>query len=213
MKVARAVALCLALLLSRAAWADDEIRYQRMHFSERDGQLVVTTSIDSLFDRAAAARLASGFPTTVVVRVYVFTRESELPVSLSVATYRVVYDLWEERYTLRSDGPRGQRTLRFADRAEVIAAITELERFPIAPLERIPIGPHHFAALVVELNPISAEMLAEMRRWLTRPAGEARLDTSSSFFGSFVSVFVNPKLQEAEKVVRLRSQPFYRVPR
>jgi hypothetical protein len=52
-----------------------------------------------------------------------------------------------------------------------------------------------------------------MRRWLTRPAGSASLDRSTSFFGSFVSVFVNPKLPEADRVLRIRSQPFYRVER
>lgn len=213
MRAARAVALCAALLLARTASADDELTVQRMRFSERDGQLVVTTSIGAIFDRAALERLRSGFPTTVVVRFYVFLAERELPVSIAVATHQVVYDLWEERYTLASHGPRGRRLRQLADRAQVVAAITELDRFPIAPLERVSIGPHHVLAIVVELDPISEELSAEMRRWLTRPAGEARLDTSSSFFGSFVSVFVNPKLQQAERVLRLRSQPFYRVPR
>lgn len=214
MRAAPAFAVCVALLLvSAAARADERVAYQPMRFAERDGQLVVSTSIGALFDRAAVAKLASGFPTTVVVRLYVYRKDRELPVSFVLASHRVVYDLWEERYTLRSDGPRGQRTLHIADRDQVVAAISELDRFPIAPLERIDIGPHHFLAMVVELNPISEELLAEMRRWLTRPAGEARLDTSSSFFGSFVSVFVNPKLQEAERVLELRSQPFYRVPR
>ena len=71
---------------------------------------------------------------------------------------------------------------------------------------------HHYLAMVVELNPVSKELLAEMRRWLTRPAGSASIDRGSSFFGSFVSVFVNPRLPEAERVLRVRSQPFYRLP-
>ena len=71
---------------------------------------------------------------------------------------------------------------------------------------------HYFVAMVVELNPVSPELAAEMRRWLSRPAGET-LDSSSSFFGSFVSVFVNPKLGRADRVLRVRSQPFYRTPR
>jgi hypothetical protein len=57
---------------------------------------------------------------------------------------------------------------------------------------------------------VSAELLAEMRRWLSRPASQSGIDISSSFFGSFVSIFVNPRFPEAERVLRVRSQPFVR---
>jgi hypothetical protein len=30
------------------------------------------------------------------------------------------------------------------------------------------------------------------------------------FFGNFVSVFVHPKIAEADRLLKLRSQPFYR---
>ena len=91
--------------------------------------------------------------------------------------------------------------------------VTQLERFAVASLREVKVGPHYFLALVAELNPIDKKRLAEMRRWLTKSSSETRLDSSSSFFGSFVSVFVNPKLQSADRVVRLRSQLFYRVNR
>jgi hypothetical protein len=63
--------------------------------------------------------------------------------------------------------------------------------------------------MVVELNPVSQQTLAEVRRWLSLGTGGG-LDHGGSFFGSFVSVFVNPKLPAADRVFRLRSQPFFR---
>jgi len=48
-----------------------------------------------------------------------------------------------------------------------------------------------------------------VRRWLSQGTGGG-LDRGGAFFGSFVSVFVNPKIAEADRVLRLRSQPFYR---
>ena len=61
----------------------------------------------------------------------------------------------------------------------------------------------------VELNPVSDQTLTEVRRWLTQGSGGG-LDRGGAFFGSFVSVFVNPKIPPADRVIRIRSQPFYR---
>jgi hypothetical protein len=63
--------------------------------------------------------------------------------------------------------------------------------------------------MVVELNPVSKETLAEVRRWLSQGNGGG-LDRGGAFFGSFVSVFYNPKIADADRVLRIRSQPFYR---
>jgi hypothetical protein len=208
-----AAALALVAALGGVAAADDGAAVRRMGFAERGANLVVTSSFPELFDQAATDRISSGFPSSVVVRIYVFRKDrTERPISLVLVEHEIVFDLWDEVYVLRSRGPLGKRELRYRSRQQAVRAMTELDHMPIAPLERIPIGPHHFLAMVVELNPISPELLAEMRRWLSRPAGES-LDSSSSFFGSFVSVFVNPKLDRADRTLRVRSQPFYRTPR
>jgi len=214
-RAARALGLALALLCAERAAAAQEaaepIATRRMAFAERGKHLVLTTAFTELFDRDAFAKISSGFPTTAVVRLYVYRRlRTEAPVSLALLEFDVVYDLWDEVYVVRSRGPLGEKQLRTRSRAKAVQAMTELDRMPIASLDRVPIGPHYFVAMVVELNPVSPELLAEMRHWLSKPAGETSLDSSSSFFGSFVSVFVNPKLEQADRTLRIRSQPFYR---
>jgi hypothetical protein len=181
-----------------------------MWFAERGENLTVSTAFTELLDKKAYERLKSGFATTIVARIYVYKKDRELPVSVVMASFRAVYDLWDELFVVKIDGPQGRVTRRYKSRADALKALTTLEECPIAPLSDIPRGPHHYMAMVVELNPVSKELLAEMRRWLTKPAGAASLDRSSSFFGSFVSVFVNPKLPEADRVLKYRSQPFYR---
>ena len=212
--VARVTALWLLLAAGPAAAQEPEISVRRMGFAERGKHLVLTTVFTEIFDRQAFEKISSGFPTTVVVRLYVYHKaRTQAPVSLALLELEVVYDLWDEVYVVRTRGPLGEKQLRTRSRAQAVRALTELERMPIAPLDRVPIGQHHFVAMVVELNPVSPELLAEMRRWLSRPAGETSLDSSSSFFGSFVSVFVNPKLEQADRTLRIRSQPFYRATR
>ncbi len=209
-----ALVVSLLVLVAPNARADNgSVHTKSMVFAESRGNLTVTGSFTELFDTRTYKRLASGFASTIVVRLYVYRTGVELPVSFRIVRFRVVYDLWDEVYVIRIDGPRGRRNLRLKTRAEALRTVTELADVPLAPLSKIPRGPHHFLGLVVELNPVSQALLAEMRRWLTRPAGSASLDRTSSFFGSFVSIFVNPKVPEADRVLKLRSQPFYRTKR
>jgi hypothetical protein len=79
----------------------------------------------------------------------------------------------------------------------------------VARLAALPVGQEFMLAMQAELNPVSKETLAEVRRWLSQGTGGG-LDRGGAFFGSFVSVFVNPKIPEADRVLRVRSQPFYR---
>jgi hypothetical protein len=204
----------LLALAGGPAAAEDQPISRRMAFAERATNLVVSTSFPELLDRQAIERVSSGLATVVVVRLYVYRRsDTTHPVSMVLFEHEVVFDHWDEIYLVRTRGPLGERRAQFRSRQQAVRAITSLDRMPIAQLGLIGIGPHHFVAMVIELNPVSPELLAEMRRWLSRPAGEAAIDSSSSFFGSFVSVFVNPKLERADRVLRVRSQPFFRTPR
>jgi hypothetical protein len=91
--------------------------------------------------------------------------------------------------------------------------VTAVIDFPVAALDDVPVGPHCFVGLIVEVNPVSEELLAEVRRWIARPRGSQDVAGSSSFFGSFVSIFANPRIAEADRTLRFRSQLVYRVER
>jgi len=79
----------------------------------------------------------------------------------------------------------------------------------IAELSSIAFDTEYQVAIIAELNPVSPQTLAEVRKWLSDGAGNG-LDRGGSFFGSFVSVFVNLKVPAADRVLRIRSQPFFR---
>lgn len=203
-------AAAVAASLSPAVALGDDTVTKRMWFAEKKGELVVSASFTELFDHAAYQALSSGFATTVVLRAYLRERDSDLPVSFTMATLRVVYDLWDEEYEVRIHDGRGARTWSFKSRADALKAVTEVDGFALASLDQVAVGPRYYCVLVAELNPVSEERLAEMRRWLTKRAGSTSIDTNASFFGSFVSVFVNPRLAAADRVLHLRSQPFFR---
>jgi hypothetical protein len=174
---------------------------------------VVSGTFTDVFDRQLLDDLSNGFATVVVLRAYVYQKGRELPVAFAAATFRVVYDLWDEHYEIRITDAGGDRNLVRKTRADALKEVTTLVDLPLARLDQVPIPVHHFVGVIVEVNPVSAELLAEVRRWISRPRGSQDVAASSSFFGSFVSIFVNPRIAEADRTLKFRSQYFYRVER
>jgi hypothetical protein len=202
--------IALILLVSVSAGADDDKpELQKMRFIERTQNLTVTTNISRLFDSDAYEALSSGFPSTIVIATAVYPRDGEDPITVGKEIRTVVYDLWDEQYIIRVDGAGGRKTKKVKYRAEALKILTAIEDMPIAQLGDIPFEDVFYLRMTVQLNPVSKETLAEVRRWLSQGTGGG-LDRGGVFFGSFVSVFVNPKIADADRVLRIRSQPFYR---
>ncbi|MEZ4403274.1 MAG: hypothetical protein R3B06_24830 [Kofleriaceae bacterium] len=206
---AAVVATALAVAAPVRVAADDRPVVRTMTFAERGVAILVTTDVTNLFDSAAYARLDDGLPTTVVVRLWVYPRAGKRPVAFQLLHRQLIYDLWDEVYEVALTGPDGRRQYRVKYRAEALKLMTSIDHLAIAAAADLPYDDQFVLAVVAELNPVSAETLAEVRRWLSDGTGGG-LDRGGSFFGSFVSVFVNLKIPEADRVLRLRSQPFFR---
>jgi hypothetical protein len=213
MRRALLVTLLVVVGAPASASAEDQIVRRKLKFAEKGKHLVVSGTFTDVFDEAQLEELSSGFATSVVLRAYVYRKGQDAPVAASAATFRVVYDLWDEIYEVRITDSTGERNVKRRTRAEALKEVTTLLEFPVAALDDVEIGPHHYVGVIVEVNPVSPELLAEVRRWIARPRGGQDVAGSSSFFGSFVSIFVNPKISEADRTLRIRSQDVYRVER
>ena len=199
--------IAFVLVVASLAHAeDDKPEVQRMRFIERGDDLTVTTTIPRLFDSTAYDALENGFQSTVVIRMWVYPRDSTEPVAYKLIQRTARYDPWDENFVLRDDEHRQVKVKRKSD---ALKLLTSIDDFPIARLADLPYDQVFLLAMVVELNPVSKETLAEVRRWLSQGTGGG-LDRGGAFFGSFVSVFVNPKIPEADRVLRIQSQPFFR---
>jgi hypothetical protein len=211
--VVAALAVLLAPAVARAQ-DEDDVEVRKLKFAEKGKSLVISGSFTDVFDQELLEQLSSGFATTIVVRAYVYEKDGkELPVAYSAATFRVVYDLWDEVYSVKIRDGAGEREVEKATRAEALKEATTMVDFPVARLSDVPVKTHHYIGVIVEVNPVSKELLAEVRRWITKPRGGQEAAGNSSFFGSFVSIFVNPKIAEADRTLRFKSQTFYRVAR
>ena len=199
--------LAIVLCALSALAEDGALELQRMRFIERGANLTVTTKINKLFDTSAYNALKSGFVSTVVVQTWVYPKGSTDPISWNRDVRTVVYDLWDEVYTIRLCDKCKPMKVKY--QSEAFKLLTEITDLPVANLAVMPYEDIYYLAMRVDLNPVSQETLTEVRRWLSQGTGGG-LDRGGVFFGSFVSVFVNPKIADADRVLRIRSQPFFR---
>jgi hypothetical protein len=196
------------LLASATAWADDPIPVRPVRFVAQPPFLTMSAVMPEFADATLRQRLQSGFAQTVVLRAFLYRDDRSRPLGVTVRSYRIVYDLWDEQFLVQIDDPQGRLNLRLKTVNEAVLRLSHLDAFPLAALPTIESGSRYFVAVIAELNPISPELVTQVRRWLARPA--ERLSGNETFFGSFVSVFANNRLDEAERIVRFRSPSFAR---
>lgn len=205
----RAAATVLVLLVASAPARADHPPVRRTGIGVRDGRLVMSVGVQDVIQPEAARRLSSGFATRILVRVALFRAHRPEPVATASRVSEIVYDLWDERFRVRiTDSGAAPVQAEAATAEEAIALATRLVAFPVVDLARLERGALYRLSVRADLNPLSQELIAEVRRWLARPPGQGRLAPGDSFFGSVVSIFVNPRVEESERRVLFVSQTF-----
>lgn len=172
----------------------------------------VTFHARDLMSPVVRNKLRSGLPQTLTMRLYIYPRRAQRPVAVYARSCRVTYDLWQEVYRLEIESVRGKQTLVLPRLNAVADRCLVARHVPIGAARQYQKlrGRELYLAALVELNPLSADMVLQMRAWLSRSRVGSGLD-GQAFFGSFVSLFVNRHIDQAERTVRFRSQIF-RVP-
>lgn len=224
MKSARAFAVLFSALVAlavlavpRMARAEDdppkqeELPRRQANFAwdknEKTGQTLLRASFSyrDVIDKAMADKLASGLPTVIAMRAYVLREGEANPVALAVRTCRVVYDLWDEVYRLKLSGPGGERDSAALNLEGVLRQCADARDLPVADRSLLTAGKPHFLGVIVEINPVSPQMLAQMRQWVSRPAGSTGIGPGDALFGSFVGLFVR-QIGNADRTLRFRTQ-------
>ena len=178
--------------------------------SRKGNQLVVSVGLQDLFGPRDIERLLSGFSTRVLIRVALLRDGVSEPVATATRLAEVVYDLWDERLRVRLSASKAStsQTLVVSTAQAAVDAATSLAGFAIADADTLDgLSPYHLSVRA-DLNPISDELVTNVRRWLSHPSGRGRAGSADSFFGSFVSVFVNPRIDDSERMLQVTSQSF-----
>jgi hypothetical protein len=145
---------------------------------------------DVLADPGLTNKLSNGLRMVIAMRAYVYREGQDSPVALTVRSCDVAYDLWEEVYRVHVDDPEGRRDQAVLDVKGVLRLCAEAQNLPVVRRGLLTAGVEYFLGVVVEINPVSQEMLEQMRRWMSRPAGSTGIAPTNALFGSFVQLFV-----------------------
>jgi hypothetical protein len=202
------IALPLAVLVARSARAA-ALPVRTTGLTRRNGKLLISVGVPDIIQPASAAHLTSGFATSVLIRVALFREGQRDPLVQNFRLADIVYDLWDEKFRVRRTDAHGGGDLRDAGTPEeAIHLATDLVQFPVADLSLLKPGGWYRLSFSTDLNPLSPDVVADLRRWLARPPGQGRLAPGDSFFGSFVSIFVNPHIEDSERRIQFISQSF-----
>ena len=195
-------ALTLAAL---TAFAKPRTRRVGIHLTKSDVR--ATFSYRDVFGEKIREKLQSGLPTRLLVQIALHSKEKRKPVTYWARAIEIVYDLWEEDFVITVEDNRGRRRTRVETVDEAINVAGVLWRVRIAGRSGLDPGMYRLR-FVAEVNPVSKEMVENIRRWLSRPSGGGGSETRSNFFGSFVGSFVDRNIGKADKTVGFVSQWF-----
>jgi hypothetical protein len=160
---------------------------------------------DVLADPVLSSKLSNGLRMVIAMRAYVYREGQDSPVALAVRSCDVAYDLWEEVYRVHVDDPEGKRDQAVLDVKGVLRLCADAQNLPVVRKAYLTPGEAYFLGVVVEINPVSQEMLEQMRRWMSRPAGSTEIAPTNALFGSFVQLFVR-QIAASDRTLTFRTQ-------
>jgi hypothetical protein len=197
----------LATIAPAALSRADERPPRLVGLHRRAGWLATSVGLQDLFWPTDSERLRSGFVSRVVIRAELYRDGERRPIAIADRSSDILYDLWDERFRVRVVDRDGLREHTAATVQEAILLATTLYRFAITDLPRLGPGTYRLR-FRADLNPLKEDLVQEVRRWLVRAPGQGRAGSSDSVFGSVVSIFVNPRIEESERQLSFWSQPF-----
>lgn len=172
------------------------------------GDVTCAVDLRDALDAEIAKRLKSGFQNVLLYRIYIRRASDGEPVALTVQRHLQIYELWDDVFYLYRNGSRADSRAH----RQLPPLLDEVATFKILAAEQLPPGAY-YADVILELNPLSEAEEAEIRAWIARSRGGHRTFATGdrSFFGTFVSLFVNIRPGSAELTVR-QASPRFEVP-
>ena len=203
----------VVLLLSAAGEARAEdpppVRPATVNFDEKQ-TLRVSLSYRDIVDQTIVSKLMGGLPTTIVMRAYVFAESGGSPLAAAFKTCRVIFDLWDEVYRLEISQTGTNDVVTASPSLEgVLRRCAEADRLAVLGRKALPTNATYYLGGVVEVNPVSPDMLDRIKRWVSRPSGNTTAAPGDALFGSFVGLFV-ARIGVADKQLAFRTANFTR---
>jgi hypothetical protein len=184
-----------------------QLAQRQANFAWDKTLLRASYSFRDVLDDPIKQKLSNGITNVIAMRAFVFENGSDTPVFLAVQTCAVRFDIWLEVFRVKITSAAGEREHPVVNVTGVMRECLEAHDLPIVDRSLLKPGTSYFLGVIVDINPVSQEMLAQMRQWVQRPTGSTAIGPSSALFGAFVGLFVR-NIGSSDKTLQFRTQPF-----
>ena len=189
-------ALALSLVHSPVASAQtarstapQDLPLRGANYAWDQGLLRASFSFPDVLDPAVRQKLSNGPASTIAMRAIVHRDGDPKPVTVAVQTCVVSYDLWEDVYQVRFTDRSGTTQRPVANLGGVERWCAHAQDLVITTRASLKAGVPYFLEVIVDVNPVSEEVRAQMRQWMQRPIGVAELGPGDALFSAFVLLF------------------------
>ena len=200
--VALALALVCLLSVSRAyaQEAEDDVVTREAHFDwDADTSLLyLDLSFRDLVDDSLQNKLSRGLPTTIVLTATVSRAGTNRALSTTAQTCKVTWHVWEEAYLVEVMRPGSSRQSWTTTTEGVIRRCTEVHHLLAGDAAQISPGVPLVAAGKIQVNPVSAELLQKIKRWVMRPSATGTAAPGDALFSTFTGLFLQ-RIGDAER--------------
>lgn len=184
---------------------DEKIYIRDMELAWQAGRLEVSMAFPEVFTKRHRKRLESGFTSQILIYAQLAEQKKGTPLAQAILQYKIIYDMWEEKFTVRSEGPDGHRDFQLGSMEELVKECGALDKLPLTRVMELPPGMEYRLRVRVVVNPMSAELRKKVREYLSNPDGGSHIGSPRSFFGSFSKIFVDEKAFQADAVYKYHS--------
>jgi len=207
-----AVVMALLLVVStRATLAQEGEKKEppprdvRFAWNQARSLLLVTVSFRDVIDSSIRKKLSRGLPTTIVLTATVFEAGSTEPLSTTAQTCKITWHVWDEVYLVEITRPGGTRSSPAITVEGVLRRCAEASRLVAGTQDQIPFGAALHMSAKVQVNPVSAEVLQKIKKWVLRPTGTATAAPGDALFSTFTGLFLQ-RIGEAERELKFTTK-------
>ncbi len=204
-----------ALGLPLLAFVRPETLVQRpAEFAEIGNSIQMTLSLGALIrdnDLEALASIDSGFDTTLEYTLKVWEHGTRRLMASRTIVLKLRRDPWKKHYLLRTKGSSGWSKRSFDDRAKAIEAAVTLDGVKVCSASLLErggeAGPFYFVEVFAMRNPLRAPRGEGGGTETHRGQGR-----DAEWFRRLVETLAGERAR-AERVVHVRTNPFFLLPR
>ncbi|MCH9681542.1 MAG: hypothetical protein K0V04_08925 [Deltaproteobacteria bacterium] len=204
-----------ALTVPLWGFARPETLLQRQaEFAEIGNSIQMTIELPALIrlgDEAAIKSIDSGFDTTLEYTLKVWEHGTRRLVGSRTLVVKLRRDPWKKHYLLRTKGSSGWIKRSFAKRTQAIEAAVTLDGIKVCSASKLDrggeAGPFYFVEILALRNPLRKRR--GDKRGTETHRGQGR---DAEWFRRLVETLAGERAR-AEKVVHVRTNPFFLLPR